>query len=212
MIDPRFVILASLFNLIGSLCYARLTVKGLTQPNRITWLLWAVAPMIAVAGELSAGVGLTALMTFMVGFGPLVIFCSSFVNRNAYWKLAMFDWFCGGLSVAALVGWQLAGIPQLAIGLSIAADALAAIPTITKAYRLPESESGVAFLGGLISATITLLTIHHWNFATYAFPAYLVVLTALLLALIYRPARRRAAARLQEATDATEADHPGQQP
>ena len=209
MIDPRFVILAALFNLVGSVSYARLTMKGVTQPNRITWLLWAVAPMIAVAGELSAGVGLTALMTFMVGFGPLIIFCSSFVNRNAYWKLDTFDWFCGGLSVAALIGWRLAGIPQLAIGLSIAADALAAVPTITKAYSHPESESGVAFLGGLISAIITLLTIQHWNFATYAFPVYLACLTSLLLALIYRPARRRAAVRLEEETDATEG-HPAQ--
>lgn len=197
MIDQRFVILGSLFELIGCVSYARLTVKGRTQPNRITWLLWAVAPLIAVAGELSSGVGLTWLLTFAVGLGPLIVFGSSFVNRSAYWKLGTFDWLCGALSVAALVGWQVAGMPQLAIGLSIAADALAGIPTITKAYRHPESESGVAFIGGLIATAITLLTIHRWNFATYGFPGYLAIMGVVLLILVYRPTH-------SEATGATE--------
>jgi hypothetical protein len=54
--------------------YLRDTLRGTTKPNRVTWLLWAVAPLLAAAVELSEGVGLRALPTFMVGFMPLLVF------------------------------------------------------------------------------------------------------------------------------------------
>ncbi len=56
------------------------TVRGHSQPNRVTWLLWGLAPMLAFAAELKAHVGLSALMTFSVGFNPLLVLAASFVN------------------------------------------------------------------------------------------------------------------------------------
>ena len=96
MINQHFVIVGALFNLVGSATYAFNTIKGKTKPNRVTWFLWALAPLIAFAAQLNEGVTWAALMTFMVGFGPLIIFISSFVNRKAYWKITKLDIVCGG--------------------------------------------------------------------------------------------------------------------
>jgi len=175
VLDPRFVIFASLFNLVGSAVYAYKTFKGETKPNRVTWLLWMLVPMIAFFAELQEGVGLQALMTFMIGFGPLIVFIASFLNKQSYWQISKLDWVCGILSVVALLAWKVSGHGDIAIGFSVLADALAGLPTLIKSLKNPQSEHYAPYLASAISAGITLLTISNWTFAYYAFPAYILL-------------------------------------
>lgn len=170
MIDERFMFVAVLISFLGSASYLIETIKGRVRPNRVTWALWALAPLIAFVAEIKQGVGLVSLMTFMVGFGPLLIFFASFVNKKAEWKITRFDVICGALSLGGLALWGLTRVGNIAILFAILADALAAIPTLVKAYKYPETENSQVFLFGGISALITLLTIKQWNFAHFAFP------------------------------------------
>jgi hypothetical protein len=146
--------------------------------------MWTLAPMIAFAAEIHQGVGLRSLMTFMVGFNPLLVFVASFVNTKATWKLTKFDFACGVLSLLGLLLWLLSGQGNIAILFSIVADALAALPTIVKSYSHPESESWLVFLGGGLAAGITLLTIKAWTFANYGFPLYILLVCLVLISLI----------------------------
>lgn len=100
MLNENFVILGVTIGAITSIKYIIDTVKGKVQPNRVTFLLWALAPMIALAAQIQQGVGIQALLTFALGFSPLLIFLASFVNKKAEWKLGPFDFICGSLS-----GW-----------------------------------------------------------------------------------------------------------
>lgn len=106
------VILGAVVNVFGALGYARDTLRGETKPNRVTWLMWSVAPLIGTAAALSEGVTWAVLPVFMAGFGPFLILLASFINPNAYWKLETFDYLCGACSVLALVLW---GITQDAL-------------------------------------------------------------------------------------------------
>ena len=185
MISEKFIRLGAVFNIIGSTGYVFDTLKGKTRPNRVTWFLWALAPLIAFGAELRHGVSiLQALMTFMVGFGPLMIFLSSFVNNKSVWKATRFDFICGGLSLLGLALWWLTGSGWLAILFSIAADALAAVPTLVKSYSHPETESWRVFMYGSISAAITLLAIDTWDFAHAGFPLYILTICLVFVVLI----------------------------
>lgn len=204
MIDERFVILGSMLAFVGSLSYLKDTIKGKTRPNRVSWFLWAAAPLIAFGAELSQGVGLPALMSFMVGFSPLLIFLGSFINRKAVWKLTRLDIICGVLSIFGIVLWYVTGSGNLAIIFAILADALAGVPTIVKAYKDPESENWHVFLGGVTSATITLLALDTWDFAHYGFPLYILLICALFVILIkfkIGPRRKLALDRLVKGED-----------
>lgn len=193
MIDPRFAILGALIVLTGNAAYARDTVRGNTQPNRVSWMLWALAPMIAFAAEVVQGVGLNAVLALAVGVGPLLVVAASFLDPKAYARVTPFDAACGVLSLIALGAWAATGRGNVAILLSVVADFLAAIPTIRKAYRYPHTEHAVAFLSGVAGGAITLLTIKpgDWGFASVAFPAYILLDSGLIAALILvpRPAR-----------------------
>jgi hypothetical protein len=184
MIDERFVVFGALLNLAGSTSYIISTIKGKTKPNRVSWFLWAAAPLLAFSAEIQHGVGLAALMTFMAGFCPFLIFLASFVNRKSTWRLTRFDVICGLLSVAGLILWYMTGNSTLAIVFGILADGLAGIPTVVKSYKEPDSENWHAFFVGGISAAIALLTIDTWDFAHYGFPIYILSLCMLLVVLI----------------------------
>lgn len=188
MIPSFFVIIGTLICSLGAVAYLVQTVRGKVRPNRVSFLLWSVVPMIAFAAQLSQGVGLEALMTFSTGFLPLTIFIASFVNKKAEWKLTRFDVACGILSLAGLVLWLATSEGNLAILFSIVADAFAAIPTVVKAWRYPRTEIAWPWLATSVGVVLTLLTIPVWTFANSGFILYILVLNVLIWVLVqFRP-------------------------
>lgn len=171
---------------IGIASYIKETVKGNTKPNRITWLLWSIAPLIATFAALSNGVRLSVLPVFMAGFGPLLVFISSFVNKKSYWKLEKFDYLCGLFSILALVLWAITKEPIVAIIFAILSDGFASVPTLVKSWHHPETETVSPFLAGLFSSITGFFAIVVWNFSSVAFPLYLVIINCILIFVILR--------------------------
>jgi hypothetical protein len=184
MLSTNFLYLVPLINLAGSGKYAYDVSRGRVQPNRVTWLLWALAPLIAFAAEIGQGVGLQSILTFTVGFGPVIVLAASFANNKSIWHLTRFDILCGTLSLLGLCLWLITRHGDLAIIFSIAADALAALPTVVKSWSRPRTESYLVYLAAAISSALTLLTIDRWTFASFGFPLYVGLMCLLLFTLI----------------------------
>ncbi|OGM31970.1 hypothetical protein A2803_02680 [Candidatus Woesebacteria bacterium RIFCSPHIGHO2_01_FULL_44_21] len=184
MINPNFVIVGVILQVVGSYSYLVDTLKGKVKPNRVSWLLWSIAPLVAFAAEISRGVGIQSLTTFVVGFVPLIIFIASFVNKKSEWQLTRFDIICGALSTLGIILWFITKDANIAILFAVLADGLAALPTIVKSYEYPESENSTIFLFGAVNAAIGLLAIQIWNFEHFAFPLYLLVVNSVLVLLI----------------------------
>lgn len=180
MLNENFVIFGFILQALGSLKYIIETIQGRVKPNKVTFFLWALAPLIAFTAEIKQGVGIQSLLTFSVGFFPLLIFIASFVNKKAQWKIGAFDLICGFLSLIGLLLWYVTRIGNIAIIFAIFADGLAALPTIVKTYRYPESENGWLYLTGFMSALLTLLTIKTWNFPNYGFPLYILIVDLII--------------------------------
>jgi hypothetical protein len=174
------VILGSLVNLAGTSNYIRNTIKGETKPNRMTWLMWSIAPMIGTAAALSSGVTWATLPVFMAGLMPFLVFLASFVSPNSYWKLEQFDYVCGGLAVLALVLWYVTSNPNIAIVFAIASDLSAAVPTIIKCWKYPETETASGFTASAFNNLMSFFVITQWNFANIAFPLYLILVNTVL--------------------------------
>ena len=185
------VIFGSLINFSGSLVYLRDTIRGRSKPNRVTFLMWTVSPMITTAAALSDGVRWPVLPVFMTGFVTLLIFLASFLNPNAYWKLTRFDYFCGVLSILALVLWATTKEPSVAVLFAVASDLFATTPTLIKSWRHPETETGIAYAASFFSAITALLVIETWTFTAYAFPIDMLLVNSLIFVSIYRKRFRR---------------------
>ena len=183
---PYLVFLGAAVQLIGIWSYIKDTVKGDAKPNRVSWLLWSIAPLIGTAAAISDGVTWEVLPVFMSGFGPLLVFIASFVNKNSYWKLEKFDYWCGALSLLALILWWVTKIPEVAILFAILSDGLAAIPTLVKSWKYPETENAGPFTAGLFNSLTSFAAVKIWNFSSIAFPIYLVFINISIALAIYR--------------------------
>jgi hypothetical protein len=184
MLHSNFIIIGTLIGAVGSVAYLTNTVRGKVKPNRVSFLLWSIAPLIAFSAQIKQGVGLEALMTFSTGFLPFTVFIASFVNKQAEWKLTRFDMVCGILSLAGLTLWMITKVANVAIFFSIVADGFAAVPTIVKAYKYPDTEIAWPWIATVFGVILTLLTLSTLTFANSGFILYILVVNTLIYTLV----------------------------
>jgi hypothetical protein len=187
----HIVLLGAAVGLAGGFVYIKDTLQGKTKPNRVTWLIWSIAPMIAVVAALSDGVQWAVLPVFIAGFVPLLIFISSFVNPKSYWKLEPFDYICGICSILGLILWGLTKEPIIAIIFAIISDAFAGIPTVIKSWKHPETESAITFAAGLFNSLTAFFALKTFGISELAFPIYLVLIDSTLVISAYRKRCRK---------------------
>ena len=172
--------------IVGIFFYIKETIRGNTRPNKVSWLIWAVAPIIATAAALSDGVTWATFPVFIAGLTALFVFFASFYNPRAYWKLESFDYICGICSFLALILWAITKAPLVAIIFSIASYAFAAVPTIIKSWKYPKSESIGTYAAGLFNSLTAFFALRTFGISELAFPIYLVLESTVLTIAVYR--------------------------
>jgi hypothetical protein len=186
MIHENWAYVAAVINVLGTLTYVVDVFRGKARPNRVTWGVLTVAPMIAFASMLSQGVSFAqSIMTFSVGFSPFLIFVSSYLVKHPAWQLKKFDIVCGLLSILGLLLWWVTGEGNVAIVFSILADGLAFLPTLVKSYFHPDTESPWTFMASEIATIMGLMTVTKWNFEHVGFQLYILVANIAAIAFIY---------------------------
>lgn len=185
MLDPRFVFLAAALSLVGAYGYLRDTLRGVTSPNRVTWGLWGMEGILGFVVEVQQHVGLASVMTLMLGLVPCLVVAASFKNPHSVWKIGRFDVFCGLISLSGLLSWSFIDQRTLALCAFVAADQVAALPTLRKSWLVPASESSRVFFLGFLNCTITLFTLKHFSTAGVLFPFCVGVMDLSLGTLIF---------------------------
>lgn len=124
-------------------------------------------------------------MTLAAGTGPLIVIITSLIARRHYAHLSVVDLVCcAGVAIAALAVWLGLGAAPVAVLFAVAADAIAAIPTLVKAWRHPDSENIFFYVLVGTGATITLMTITVWTPQASAFAVYQLSICAALIVVI----------------------------
>ena len=180
------IIFTAFINAFGWIMYIKDTLKWKTKPNKITWWIWAAAPLIgSIAMYFSNWFTWSIIPVFMAWFIPLLIFLSSFINKNSYWKLWKLDYICLVFAILALILWLITDNPLLAIIFWILADLFAAIPLVIKNYNFPETENVFPFFAWLFANLSAFLVINKWEMEEYLFPLYLVIICSILILAFY---------------------------
>ena len=179
------VILGAIVNFVGIYFYIKDVIKGNVKPNKITWLLWSIGPLIATFAAISSGVRWAVVPVFMAGFAPLIVFIVSLFSKKAYWKIEKFDYICAICSILALVLWYITKEPLIAIIFSILSDLFAGIITVKKTWNHPETETHTPYSTGIFSAMTSFFVIPIWTPSQFLFPMYLVFMNGLILFAIY---------------------------
>ena len=200
MLPEAWAVPGALLGSLGGLYYLYETLAGKVQPNRVTWLLWGVFPLVIFAAQRAQGVEAVAWASFAAGFTPLLVVAASFFNPKATWKTEPRDLALMAAAVAGLALWAVTRRPNLALLFSLLADLLAGLPTLLKAARHPESESGTAYGISALGFGISLLAIQVHSLEQTAFVAYVFLLNAALAVLAARRGRPGRAGRASGST------------
>lgn len=181
------ILIGSIICVAGSCVYLRDTLAGHTKPNRASYLMWGLAPLIGAGAAIDANADLWALVPVMLfGVLPLIILLASFWNPTSYWNLTPFDYTCGVLSFLALMVWLGVDNPHLALILAVIGDGFASYPTIKKAWQHPETETGIAYVAALICILLAIPAIPEFSVENTVFQGYLLLMNATLVMAIYR--------------------------
>ncbi len=186
MLPEKIIYIGVLINLIGIFYYIRTIFSSGTKPNLVSWFIWMLAPFVGAFLQIKAGAGLSFLGVFMAGFGPLLVIIFSLFKKNAFWKINTFDIVCGIFSLFALILYVLTNNLVISILFAILSDGLAAVPTIIKAWKFPETESSSTYLGGIFNNILALLIIKNWVFSIYSFSFYFIIVNLIIIFAIYR--------------------------
>jgi hypothetical protein len=180
MIPEYFAVVGAIIGSLGGFYYLYETIIGKAKPNRVTWLLWGLFPMIIFVAQRAQGVEGLSWVAFAAGFTPLLILLASFLNEKAYWKTEPRDYYLMAAAVVGIVLWALADDPNVAILFSLAADVLAGLPTLLKSYRYPQTESWIAYAISTFGFGVSVLAIPSFTFENSAFVVYVFILNGLL--------------------------------
>lgn len=184
---PEYIIyLTLLISLIGYFVYLKNIFYGYTRPHLVSWFIWMLAPFIGVFFQLKAGAGLSVLPVFLAGFGPLIVIVVSIFRKNTIWKINKLDILCGFLAMLALIFYIFTHNLGISILFAILSDALAAVPTIIKSWKFPETETAMGYVPGVVNNILGLLIIRNWSFSIYSFGLYLIVVNSVIIFCIYR--------------------------
>ena len=186
MLPENIIYLGLLVSLVAYFFYFKNIFYGNTKPNLVSWIIWALAPLIAVFFQLKAGAGLSVLPVFLAGFGPVVVIIVSLFRKNSIWKISQLDIICGILSLLALVFYIFTHNLGISILFAILSDGLAAIPTIIKSWKFPETETSSVYLSGIFNNILGLLIIKNWIFTIYSFGIYNIAINIIIVFSIYR--------------------------
>ena len=186
MLPEYWAIVGAIIGSVGGLYYLYDTIVGKAQPNRITWLLWGIFPMVIFVAQRVQGVASISWTSFVAGLMPLLIVAASFFNKKAYWKSEPRDYYLMAAAVIGLILWAITDNPNLALLFSLLADMLAGIPTLIKSYRHPHSESWIAYAISAFGFGISLLSVQTYNFENVAFVTYVFILNGALAVLASR--------------------------
>lgn len=186
MIPGWCSIAGALIGSLGGFYYLVETLLGRVQPNRVTWLLWGIFPLIIFVAQRVQGIGDPSWTSFVAGFTPLLVVAASFLNEQAYWKSEPRDFYLMAAALLGILLWAVTDRPGLAILFSLLADALAAVPTLIKAHRHPRSESWIAYAISAFGFGLSLLATRPFDFERGAFATYLTLLNGAFAVLASR--------------------------
>ncbi|SRR6266498_1543474 len=189
MLPTWFVVFSVIIRLWSGTQYAWGVLRGKARPNAVTWFLWGLTPLITFFAQLQYGWSGQSFVLLALALSPLVICTIAFIKSPGRYHFTPLSITCGLLALLGIALWQITSVPELAIVFSILADIFATLPTLHKAYYDQGSEYAWPYMLSMFSMVITLLTIHEWIFAVYAFPLYMLAVNAVLFCFAAFPIR-----------------------
>ena len=162
--------LSGFLGLFANVPYIIDTLRGKTQPHRISWLVFLLINLINVANQLAVGASHSLWLT--VGFCVSQAIIVFLAFRNGIGGFKKLDIIC---LIGAVIGmglWMYFQTPIVSIIANIVAATIALVPTLVKAYKQPQTETKVSWGLGAVAALMGAVAVGSFTIELLLFPVY----------------------------------------
>lgn len=188
MADARATLMAlgAVLVLGSAVPYMLSIAAGRTRPRIFSWVIWTllggIATMAAYSGGELHSAALTAAAT--VETGSIVALGWRYGNRD----FERLDAYCLVCVLAGLALWAGFDSPLLGLTAALAIDALAAIPTVRHAWRMPHEEAAIPYAMCAVASLCVLAAMPEYTLTGLLYPVYLLTVNVLVAVIIVRVA------------------------
>ena len=180
---------SGVFSCLAYLPYIRDTIKGQTQPQRASWLIWSVLGSISLVSQIYEGATSSLWFAGVQVTGTIIVFGLS-VRSGLGKYLHTTDYTILVFVAFGLLLWLFTENAVYALAISIGISLLGGTVTVLKAYRNPESETLSTWVISLIASICAALSVGRMDWILLAYPLYLFTLyTAFVIAIVTGRAR-----------------------
>ena len=178
-----FSLIAIAITLAAFIPYIREIFRGTIRPHIFSWVIWGVTTLLIFLAQLedNGGAG-----TWPIGVSASI---TIFIAYLAYVKRAdvtttRADWLFFIVALLSLPLWYWTADPLWAVILLTAIDVAGFGPTVRKAYQFPYSESLLFFGLFMLRNVLVMLALENLTLTTLLFPAVMLILCVLMMAMI----------------------------
>lgn len=188
MIFKLLGVLSAIIFILGDIPYLLDTIKGRIKPHRVTWGVVCLLNIIGFANQYAAGArnslwlfGAAVVMTGAIFFASI---------KNGVGGRSKLDILALVTSLLGIVLWQVFDSPLLSVLANVFVAVVCLIPAFAKARKYPETENGIAYLAGAVSALLAAISVGEVDFVLLILPVTSAILQAYMSYLLYiRPKR-----------------------
>lgn len=171
-------VISALLYLFATVPYIRAALRRVVRPNLITWGGGVVVNGIAFTAQMAKEPSWSATIAGVTTCYSLVIVVLTW--RNGDRALERFDIVCLSIGTIAIIAWQLSGVAEVALILSVVADVVLCAPMVLKTGRSPSSEIPAPFLIGAIAAALSASSAIHYDAVNLTWPIWEFTINGLI--------------------------------
>ena len=146
-------------------------LKGTTRPHGFSWFIWGTISGIGFAAQVAEGAGPGS---WARGFGSVTCFALAWLAyKHGTRDIKRVDWATLAVALGSIPLWMATKTPFWSVLIVCAIDTIGYLPTVRKAWHLPEEEFAVSYLFSCLAALFSFFAIKEYTPSTWLYPAVL---------------------------------------
>ncbi len=174
--------IASLLALAGNIPYVMDVIKNRVKPHPYTWFVWTIVSCVVFFGQLAKGAGIAVIASGVSEIFTLIIFILSL--KYGFKNPPKQDKYFLGFALLGLIPWYITKDPSISVITVVIIDLIAFVPTLTKTYNSPKSETPQLYTSNVLRHCLILATLGAYNIATMLHSVTMIITNTVMVIFI----------------------------
>lgn len=179
-----FAFLAAFLAILGNVSYLVGMFKGRVRPHPYTWFVWSIISGTVFVGQVVKGAGWATLPFAVSEIFTIIIFLYSL--KFGFRNIKRTDTYFLIAALLGIIPWFMTNDPTISVIIMVTIDLIAFIPTLSKAWNHPETESAALYSSNVARHSFALVALSSYNIATTFHSIAMIITNTIMTSFVLR--------------------------